>query len=76
MQNTIIACGGLGLGKVSTTNHIRCKAEVRALIGIPADLASYGLMPIGWPLEPFGPLTRRSVDKIAHAGRLGAAWPT
>ena len=54
MQNTIIACGGLGLGKVITTNHIRCEAEVRALIGIPADLASYGLMPIGWPLNRSG----------------------
>ena len=54
VQNTILACGGLGLGTVITTNHIRCEAEVRALIGIPADLASYGLMPIGWPLEPFG----------------------
>jgi hypothetical protein len=54
VQNTILACGGLGLGTVITTNHIRCEAEVRALIGIPADLASYGLMPIGWPLNRSG----------------------
>jgi nitroreductase len=75
VQNIILACRGLGLGTLITTNHIRCEAELKALIGIPDDVATYALMPIGWPLEPFGPVTRRPVGEIAHADRWGAAWP-
>jgi nitroreductase len=74
VQNIILACRGLGLGTVITTNHIRCEAEVKALIGIPDDVATYALMPIGWPLEPFGPLTRRPVSGVTHADRWGAPW--
>jgi nitroreductase len=75
VQNIILACRALGLGTVITTNHIRCEAEVKALLGIPDDIATYALMPIGWPIDPFGPLTRRPVAEIAHADRWGAAWP-
>jgi nitroreductase len=75
VQNIILACRGLGLGTVITTNHIRCEAEVKALIGIPEEVSTYALMPIGWPLEPFGPLTRRPIGEVAHADRWGTAWP-
>ena len=34
VQNIILACRGLGLGTVITTNHIRCEGEVKALLGI------------------------------------------
>jgi nitroreductase len=75
VQNIILACRGLGLGTLITTNHIRCEAEVKALLGIPEEVATYALMPIGWPLDPFGPLRRRPVAEIAHAERWGATWP-
>jgi nitroreductase len=75
VQNIILACRALGLGTVITTNHIRCEAEVKALLGVPDDVATYALMPIGWPLDPFGPLTRRPVAEVAHAERWSSAWP-
>ena len=75
VQNIILACRALGLGTVITTNHIRCEDEVKALLGIPEDVATFALMPIGWPLDPFGPLTRRPVAEIAHADRWGTPWP-
>ena len=75
VQNIILACRALGLGTVITTNHIRCEDEVKALLGIPEDVATFALMPIGWPLDNFGPLTRRPPAEIAHADRWGAAWP-
>src|SRR5947207_3705438 len=59
VQNIILACRALGLGTVITTNHIRCEDEVKALLGIPEDVATFALMPICWPLDRFGPLTRR-----------------
>jgi nitroreductase len=75
VQNIVLACRGLGLGTVITTNHIRCEDEVKALLGIPEDVSTYALMPIGWPLDKFGPLTRRPLTEVAHADRWGTVWP-
>jgi nitroreductase len=75
VQNIILACRALGLGTVITTNHIRCENEVKALLGIPDGVATYALMPIGWPLDPFGPLRRRPVAEVAYAERWGGGWP-
>jgi nitroreductase len=75
VQNIILACRGLGLGTVITTNHIRCEDEVKVLLGIPGDVSTFALMPIGWPLDPFGPLTRRPLAEIAHADCWDTPWP-
>jgi nitroreductase len=75
VQNVILACRGFGLGTVITTNHIRCEDEVKALLGIPEDISTFALMPIGWPIDKFGPLTRRPLAEVAHSDRWGSAWP-
>ncbi len=75
IQNILLACRALGLGTVLTTNHIRCEDEVRALLSIPAEVASFALMPIGWPLQNFGPLTRKPVREVAFADKWGEPWP-
>jgi len=75
VQNIILACRALGLGTVITTNHIRCEDEVKTVLGIPDDVATFALMPIGWPLDRFGPLTRRPLAEVAHADRWGSTWP-
>jgi nitroreductase len=75
VQNIILACRALGLGTVITTNHIRCEDEVKALLGIPEEVATFALMPIGWPLDRFGPLTRRPLAEVAHTDRWGSPWP-
>ena len=74
VQNIILACRALGLGTVITTNHIRCEDEVKALLGIPEDVSTWALMPIGWPIDKFGPLTRRPIAEVLHADRWGAGW--
>ena len=75
VQNIILACRALGLGTVITTNYIRCESEVKEVLGIPEDVATFALMPIGWPLDRFGPLTRRPLAEVTHADRWGAVWP-
>lgn len=75
VQNIILACRGLGLATLITTNHIRCEGEVKAVLGIPADVDTFALMPIGWPLDNFGPLTRRPLAEVVHADRWGGGWP-
>jgi nitroreductase len=74
VQNIILACRALGLGTVITTNHIRCEDEVKALLGIPDEVWTYALMPIGWPLDRFGPLTRRAIAEVVHADHWGSPW--
>jgi nitroreductase len=75
VQNILLACRALGLGTTITTNHLRCEDEVRALLGLPADVDTFAMMPIGWPVDRFGPLTRRPLGEVVHADGWGIAWP-
>jgi nitroreductase len=75
VQNIILACRALGLGTTITTNHIRCEDEVKAVLGVPDDVQTFALMPIGYPRDPFGPVTRRPVAEIAYADRWAQPWP-
>ena len=69
VQNILLACRALGLDTTITTNHIRCEDEVKALLGIPEDVDTFALMPIGWPVDKFGPLTRRPLAEVVHTDR-------
>ena len=75
VQNIILACRALGLGTTITTNHIRCEDEVKAVLGVPDDVQTFALMPIGYPLDRFGPVARRPVTEVAHADRWARPWP-
>jgi nitroreductase len=75
VQNILLACRALGLGTVLTTNHIRIEAELREALGIPDDVATFALMPIGWPMQNFGPLTRKPVREVTFDNRWGVPWP-
>ena len=74
VQNIILACRALGLGTTITTNHIRCEDAVRTLLRLPDDVDSFAMMPIGWPMDPFGPLSRRPLSEVVHADGWGNAW--
>ena len=74
IQNIILACRALGLGTVLTTNHLRCEADLKEALGIPDDVTTFALMPIGWPLLNFGPLTRKPVREVAYDNRWGEPW--
>ena len=75
LQNIILACRAYGLGTLITTNHIRHERAVKTLLGIPDDVSTYALMPIGYPEDKFGPVKRRPVNEVAYADRWGTALP-
>jgi nitroreductase len=75
VQNIILACRALGLATLITTNHIRYEDEFKAVLGIPADVDTYALMPIGYPEGKFGPVTRRPLAEVAYADRWSQPWP-
>jgi nitroreductase len=74
VQNIILACRAHGLGTVLTTVHVFYEDEVRAVLGLPPEVQTYALMPIGYPRGKFGPVQRRPVSDVACLDRYGNAW--
>src|ERR1700677_3400319 len=75
VQNVILACRGLGLGTLITTNHILYEDEVRVILGLPDDVFTFALMPIGYPIGRDGALARRPVSEVTFADHWGKQWP-
>ena len=74
VQNIVLACRALGLGTTITTNHLRLEDEVKAVLGVPDDVQTVALMPIGYPRDRFGPLVRRPVTDVAYVDRWARPW--
>jgi nitroreductase len=75
VQNILLTCRSLGLGTTITTNHIRCEQDVRTLLNLPPEYDTFAMMPIGWPIDSFGPLTRRPLREVVHVDDWGQLWP-
>ncbi len=74
VQNIILACRAFGLGTVLTTIHLFYEDEVKSVLGLPADVQTYALMPIGYPSDNFGPIKRRPVSEVVCLDRYGNPW--
>ncbi|MGH8011364.1 MAG: nitroreductase family protein [Candidatus Binataceae bacterium] len=74
MQNIILACRAFGLGTLPTTNHLLYEKEIRDVLGLPSDVDTYALMPIGYPRGRFGPLSRRPVAEVTFRDHWGMPW--
>ena len=59
VQNVLLACRALGLGATLTTLHLLYEPEIKAELGIPAEVETVALIPIGYPVGKFGPTTGR-----------------
>ena len=49
-------------------------AQVKELLGIPADVETAALIPLGYPLGAFGRPPRRPLHEVAFADRWGDAF--
>jgi nitroreductase len=74
VQNMILACRALGLGTVLTTLHAVLEDEVKAALEIPPEVTTWALLPIGYPIDKFGPVKRRPVSEVACLDRWGNPW--
>jgi hypothetical protein len=43
--------------------------EWKAALGIPSEVHTFAVIPIGWPLKPFGPVRRHPVAEVLHRDR-------
>jgi nitroreductase len=77
VQNLMLAARGLGLGTVITTAHRRHEQEVKDLLGIPVDVETAALIPLGYPGKKarFGGSRRTPVEDVTYSDRWGRQWP-
>ena len=76
VQNILLAARALGLGATLTTLYLSFEKEVSAALGLPPDVHSYALLPIGYPIGRFGPVRRVPLADVVFENRWGQAYPT
>ncbi len=74
VQNILLACRALGLGCTLTTLYLNFEKEAEAAMGLPADVHSYAILPIGYPMGNFGPVRRASLQSVVYQDRWGEAY--
>lgn len=74
VQQLILAARAYGLGATLTTLHVGHEADVRELLGLPADALTMALIPIGHPSKGrWSQPKRRPLDEVVHFDRFGTA---
>jgi nitroreductase len=71
VQNMLLAARALGLGATLTTLYLSFEKEVEAAFGLPSDVHSYALLPIGYPIGRFGPVRRVPLADVVFENRWG-----
>jgi nitroreductase len=66
VQNLMLAARAVGLGTALTTLHRLHEGEVKELLGIPEDVETMAMIPVGWPEGKFGTPTRLPVEKVTY----------
>ena len=66
VQNLMLAARAEGLGSTLTTLHRLHEADVKRLLGIPDEVETMAMIPIGWPKGKFGAPSRLPVEKVTY----------
>jgi nitroreductase len=69
VQNLLLAARALGLGAVITVWHLLLEHEWKRELGIPKDVHTFAVIPVGWPKGNFGPVSRRPATEVIHHDR-------
>ena len=74
VQNMLLAARALGLGATLTTLYLNFEKEVEGALGLPSDVHSYALIPIGYPMGRFGPVRRVPLADVTYGDRWGQPY--
>jgi len=69
VQNLLLAARALGLGAAPTTLGLGNPEAVADALKLPSTMAAYCLIPVGYPLGNFGPVTRKPLDEVMRFDR-------
>ena len=74
VQNLLLAARGLGLGSVLTTFHKQYEREIKELLGIPDNVETAALLPVGFLADGihYGPTRRSPVEEVTYWERWGS----
>lgn len=75
VQNMLLAARALGLGTTLTTLYLIHEKETEAAMGLPEDVHSYAILPMGFPLGKFGPVRRAPLADVVYQDKWGRSWP-
>jgi nitroreductase len=74
VQNILLAARALGLGATLTTLYLNFEKEAESALGLPPDMHSYALLPIGYPMGRFGPVRRVPLADVVYEDRWGRPY--
>ncbi|MFW6174157.1 MAG: nitroreductase family protein [Chloroflexota bacterium] len=67
VQNMLLAARGLGLASALTSLHTRYEGEVSEILGLPDNVSTAALLPIGYPDGvKYGPPRRAPLEEVVH----------
>ena len=69
IQNLLLAARALELGAAPTTLALNDRKAVADVPNLPDSMAAYALIPVGYPLGTFGPVTRKPLEEILRFDR-------
>ena len=74
VQNMLLAARALGLGTTLTTLYLSFEKEAEAALGLPPDVHSYALLPVGYPMGRFGPVRRVPLADVVYEDQWGEPY--
>lgn len=69
VQNLLLAARALGLAATPTTFAIADRNAAREVLNLPEEIQPFCLIPVGYPIGKFGPVTRKPVSEILRWDR-------
>ena len=69
VQNLMLAARALGLGTTLTTIHRVKEDAVKEILGIPGDVQTFAIIPVGYPLGRWGEAPRKPLDELVYWDR-------
>lgn len=74
IQNMLLAARGLGLGATLTTRHLLFEKEINHILGLPENAETFAILPIGYPVGKFGPVSRLGLEDVTFQDRWGTPY--
>ena len=75
VQLMMLTARVFGLGTIFTTLHRRVEESLKRGLGIPDDVEVPCIIPVGYPVKPFGETRRLPVEAVAYRDRWERAYP-
>jgi len=71
----LLTCRALGLGATLTTLHLMYEKAIKERLGIPPEIETVAMIPIGYPVGHFGPVSRAAVETVTYWDAWGRSRP-